>query len=117
MRTRRSFLVDDEATAFEALRRHGFATLISVGDDGRLYAPRLATILRRDRARRTRLWSHIYRRNQQAEPLRGDRGSPVGQQSRIAELMRCELHGRGAYSELEPISLAPCALLDPGGEG
>src|SRR5207253_2392920 len=54
MRTRRSFLVDDEATAFEALRRHGFATLISVGDDGRLYASRLATILRRDRARRTR---------------------------------------------------------------
>ena len=91
MRTRRSFLVDDEATAFEALRRHGFATLISVGDDGRLYASRLATILRRDRARRTRLWSHIDRRNQQAEPLRGDRGSPVGQQSRIAELMRCEL--------------------------
>ena len=43
-------------------------------------------------------------------------GSPVGEQSHIAELMRCELHGRGAYSELEPIPLAPCALLDSGGE-
>jgi len=43
-------------------------------------------------------------------------GSPVGEQSRIAELMWCELHGRGAYSDLEPIPLAPCALLDPGGE-
>ena len=73
MHTRRSFVVDDVARAFEALRRHGFATLISVGDDGCLYASRLATILRRDRAGRTRLWLHIDRRNPQAETLRGDR--------------------------------------------
>ena len=40
MHTRTPFRVADEDRAFAALRRHGFATLISAGDDGVPYASR-----------------------------------------------------------------------------
>jgi len=73
MHTRTPFRVSDADRVSEALRRYGFATLISADKRGRPYASRLATILRRDGDGRVRLWTHIDRRNPQLETLAEDR--------------------------------------------
>ncbi len=69
MHTRAQFRVAEERRSFEALRRYGFATLITSDQAGRPLASRLATVVRCDRAGRKRLFTHMDRRNPQLETL------------------------------------------------